>query len=108
MTMTDEEFREEYKPIHVPAHYDAADTEENKIIYALAQLGNGTVTDVIDQLEKLEPGIVDVQLTAMTKTVLLNLYDKGLVTGAEFNGIMHYNLSKITKANDGSVNTAIH
>ena len=103
MALTDEEFREEYKPLQIPAHYDAADTQENKIIYALAQLGEGTVTDVIAKLEILEPGITDEQLTAITKHVLTHLYDKGLLKGTDEHGAMRYNLSKITQANDGAV-----
>jgi hypothetical protein len=39
MTLTDEE----YKPLQVLAHYDTADTQENKMIFSLAQLGEGTV-----------------------------------------------------------------
>jgi hypothetical protein len=103
MALSDEEFREEYKPLHIPAAYHPDDTQENKIIYALAQLGEGTATGVIAKLEELEPGIKDDQLTAITKQVLSNLYDKGLLKGEEVNGDMHYDLSKITHANDGEV-----
>jgi hypothetical protein len=103
MALTDEEFREEYKPLQIPEHYEKTDTEETKIIYALAQLGEGTVTSVIGELENLEPGIMNAQMVAMAKQVLANLFDKGLLTGNDRNGTMHYNLSKITQANDGAV-----
>ena len=102
MTMTDEEFREEYKPLHVPAHYLAADTQENKMIYALAQIDEGTADNVIAELEKLEPGSVNEQTRAFVKTTLSSLFEKGHLTGSEINGEAHYNLSKITRANDGS------
>lgn len=104
MTMTDEDFREEYKPLHIPAEYFAADTQENKIIYALAQIGEGSANMVIEKLEQLEPGIKTEQLTAFTKQVLTHLYDKGQLRGKDMNGEMHYDLAKITHENDGAVN----
>ena len=103
MSLTDEEFREEYKPLHVPGHFDQADTQENKIVFALAHIGEGTVTDVINELERLEPGITDEQLKAITKQVLTHLYDKGMLKGSDQYGHMYYSLSKITHANDGAV-----
>jgi isopentenyl diphosphate isomerase/L-lactate dehydrogenase-like FMN-dependent dehydrogenase len=103
MTLTDEEFREAYKPLEIPANYEPADTRQNKILFALAMLGSGTTSDVIAELEKLEPGIVNDQLSAITKTVLTDLFDKGLLNGNDYHGTMHYNLSKITQANDGAV-----
>jgi predicted transcriptional regulator len=104
MTLTDEEFREEYKPLYIPSHYQEADTQENKIVYALAQLGEGTVTEVIEKLEALEPNITNEQLTVMTEQVLSHLFDRGLIKGEDHHGQMRYNLSKITEANKGSVN----
>lgn len=104
MELSDEEFREQYKPLYIPAHYQPADTQENKVIYALAQLGEGTVTDVMKKLEELEPNIGSEQFTALAKQVLTRLYDKGLIKGEDRQGSMHYNLGKITEANKGAVN----
>src|SRR4051812_4828315 len=103
MALSDDDFREEYKPLHIPATYHPDDTQENKVIYALAQLGEATANEVIDKLEELESGVKNEQLIAFTKQVLSNLYDKGLLKGEERNGELHYNLSKITHANDGEV-----
>ena len=102
MKLSDEEFREEYKPLHIPSHFDQQDTQQNKAIYALAQIGEGTADKVLKELETLQPGIVNEQVTALVKTILANLFNKGLIKGEEHNGQMHYNLSKITEANDGS------
>jgi predicted transcriptional regulator len=102
MKLSDEEFREEYKPLHIPSHFDQQDTQQNKAIYALAQIGEGTADKVLKELEILQPGIVNEQVTALVKTILADLFDKGLLKGEEHNGQMHYNLSKITEANDGS------
>ncbi|MDP9082062.1 MAG: hypothetical protein M3O71_31995 [Bacteroidota bacterium] len=106
MELSDEEFREEYKPIQVPSEYFPGDTQENKIIFALSELGEATEAEVIDKLEEFEPGIKDKQLVAITGQVLSAFYDKGLLKGTDIAGVMHYNLSKITKANDGAVDPA--
>ena len=102
MTLSDEEFREEYKPLHIPSHFDPLDTQQNKAIYALAQIGEGTADSVLKELETLQPGVVNEQVAALVKTTLVSLYNKGLIKGEEHNGQMHYNLSKITEANDSS------
>lgn len=103
MTRSDEDFREEYKPLQIPAAYHLDDTQENKIIYALAHLGTGTDAEVVDKLEELEAGIKSEQLIAITSQVLTHLYEKGLIKGEDIRGEMHYNLSKITRPNEGSV-----
>ncbi len=64
MALSDEEFREEYKPIQIPSAYFTDDTQENKIIFALSELGEGTAAEVIGKLEELEPNIKDEQLIA--------------------------------------------
>jgi hypothetical protein len=104
MRLTDEEFREEYKPLQVPAHYDTADTQQNKMIFALAQIGEGTTEDVIAEMEKLEPGLSDEQNRAFVNTTLAALFEHGHLTGSEKDNQMHYNLSKITQANNGGIN----
>ena len=104
MKLSDEEFREEYKPLYIPAHYHEADTQENKVVYALAQLGEGSMTEVMKKLEELEPNVGTGQFTALAKQVLTRLYDKGLIKGEDRQGIMYYNLAKITEPNKGSVN----
>ncbi len=103
MSLTDEEFREEYKPLQVPPHFDAADTQQNKMIFALAEIGEGSAEEVIAEMERLEPGVTGEQLSALVKQALQNLYDKGLLSGTEQNGAMRYNLHKITQANTGGV-----
>jgi hypothetical protein len=105
MSLTDEEFRQEHKPLQVPAHYDPADTLQNKMIFALAQIGEGTAQSIIAQMEKLESGLSDEQSRAFVKMTLSTLFEHGHLTGSEKDGQMHYNLSKITQANDGATDT---
>jgi hypothetical protein len=104
MNLTDEEFREEYKPLQVPPYFDAADTQQNKMIFALAEIGEGSAEDVIAALEKLEPNVTGEQLKALVHQTLRRLYDKGLLSGSEQNGVMRYNLHKITQPNTGKTN----
>jgi hypothetical protein len=108
MALTDEEFREEYKPLQVPASFFHDDTQENQIIFALAELGEGTVTEVVAKFEEFETGNDHEQLVGITKHVLTHLYDKGLISGIDLNGQMHYNLNKITHANSGATTPPNH
>ena len=101
MSLTDEEFREEYKPLYVPAHYDAADTQQNKVIFALAQIGEGRADDVIHKLSQMENAAMDEQGRVFVQSTLKLLFEQGHLTGAEKDGEMHYNLNKITQPNDG-------
>jgi len=96
MSISDEQFREEYKPLHIPAHFKDAVTEQDKVVFALAQIGEGTAAEVTQEL-------TNNNATINADAILSHLFDKGLVNGEEVNGEMSYNLSKITHANDGAV-----
>ena len=104
MSITDESFREQFKPLHIPAHYLDSNNDQDKIVYALAQLGEASADDVAAKLAELDPAIDADRFTAVAASVLNNLFDKGLIKGAEISGKIHYDLSKITHANDGGVN----
>ena len=97
MSISDEDFREEYKPLHIPAHFKDAVTEQDKVVFALAQIGEGTAAGVTKELSSNGA-------TINAEPTLKYLFDKGLIKGEEVNGEMSYNLSKITHANDGAVN----
>ena len=85
MSTTDQDFREEFKPLHIPSSYNNADPEEDRIIFALATLGEGTSEEVFAQLRELDPGINN--LNPESVEVLLNhFYDKGLLKGNDENG----------------------
>ena len=97
MSISDEQFREEYKPLHIPAHFKDAISQQDKVVFALAQVGEGTAADVTNELRDNGSAI-------NAESTLKQLFDKGLIKGEEVNGEMSYNLSKITHANDGAVN----
>lgn len=100
MSISDEEFREEFKPLHIPAHFKDAITEQDKVVFALAQIGRGTAADVNKQLLNNGSNI-------NAEAVLTHFFNKGLIKGEEDNGVMNYNLSKITHGNDGAVNPGL-
>jgi hypothetical protein len=104
MSIADENFRREYKPLHIPAHYSPGDSEQDKVLYGLAQIGEGTAEDVGIEVAKADTSIEPEGFTNLATPVLKQLFDKGLIKGRELNGTMHYNLSKITQANNGYVN----
>lgn len=106
MSTTDQDFREEFKPLHIPSSYNNADSEEDRIIFALATLGEGSSEEVFSKLRELDPNTSD--LTPESIESLLNhFYDKGLLKGNEQGGKLVYNLSKITDPNKGYVDPGL-
>lgn len=102
MPISDKEFREAFKPLQIPADYHSAVSEQDKILFALAQLGEGTAADVRNQLIELDPAINN-DLLERAESILNSLFEKGLLNGGEKEGDLFYNLSKITEANKGAV-----
>ena len=96
MSYSDEKFREEFKPLHVPPYFSPADSKQDQVVFALAQIGTGSAEDIIIELSKYHSTIDPVPYLQV-------LFDKGLIKGEISNGIMHYNLGKITNPNDGKV-----
>ncbi|TSJ39687.1 hypothetical protein FO440_18280 [Mucilaginibacter corticis] len=101
--MDDAAFREQFKPVHVPAGFDQAGNLQDKVVFALAEIGAGTADAVSRKLEALEPDIPEKEIIAKVHLVLTGLYKKGLIAGNEHNSGLVYNLHKITQANEGSV-----
>lgn len=104
MSISDESFRNEFKPLHIPAHYQNSDNDQDKIVYALAQLGEGSADEVANKLAELDAEVNAEHFMVIAASVLGNLYEKGLIKGSKVSDKIHYNLSKITEANDGAVN----
>ena len=102
MTLSDQDFREEFKPLHIPSSYDPGDSLENRVIFALASIEEGSAEEVFKKLRDFEPGIQEVTVKFIKKH-LFHLFDKGLLKGNKGNGTLVYNLSKITDPNKGYV-----
>ena len=99
MQLSDEEFREEFKPLLIPAHFEEAETLEQKITFALAQLGQADAALVFQELQKYEGS----ETEAEVETTLKCLCEKGRIKAEEKGGKLRYDLSKITEANDDAV-----
>lgn len=102
MTLSDQEFREEFRPIQIPASYEITDTLENRSIFALANLGEANGDEVFEKMREYEPGIKEVTIK-FVKQYLFTLYEKGLLKGIKEGSSIRYNLSKITRPNEGYV-----
>src|ERR1700761_3561751 len=100
--MTDEQFREQYRPLRVPAAYNNHLAMRDKVIFALADLGEGTAVQVSRRLGELEGEAAPKTLAAAAQQILAELYRKGFLAGNEEEGSLVYNLHKITQANGGS------
>jgi hypothetical protein len=100
MTLSDKDFREEFKPIQIPASYDMHDSLENRVIFALASLGEANSDEVFSKLKEYEPGILEATIKFI-KQYLFTLYQKGLLKGNKEGSSIRYNLGKITNPDQG-------
>ncbi len=96
-------FKEAYKPIYVPAHYNSEDSLDNKIIYALGQLEQATSKEVGLKLAELDASDDISGYQKATDKYLRHLYDTGLIKAAETEDGFIFNLSKIESPNSGKV-----
>jgi hypothetical protein len=101
MNKADQSFNEQFKPVAPPETYHVEADWQEKVLYALAQLGEGTAPDVAAKLTEYEPEAAPQELHRHAEQVLMGLYEKGLIKGAEQDGEVSYNLSKITSPNVG-------
>ncbi len=91
-----------FEPIHVPYRYNEQDSTEQKIIFALGQLGEATADELIIKLKQVNADETITETEAAE--TLKNLYDQGLIKGENYQGRLSYNLSKIEKPNTGRTN----
>jgi hypothetical protein len=101
MNKEDQSFIDQFKPVAPPEAYHADANWQDKVLYVLAQLGEGTAPDVAAKLTEYEPDEAPQELHRHTEQVLIGLYEKGLIKGLEQDGEVSYNLSKITAPNTG-------
>jgi hypothetical protein len=66
-------------PLLIPGQYRENDSEENKVIYALSQIGEGSAEDVGIKVSELDTSIEPGGFTQMAEPVLKNLCNKGLI-----------------------------
>jgi hypothetical protein len=100
--ITDDAFNEEFKPLHIPSAYHVNDSWKDKVVFALAEIGAGTVDDVVAELQRLDSGLNVADAVGQATAILTGLFNKGLIKGSTLHSGMVYNLSKILIQNSGS------
>lgn len=101
MNKADQAFNEEFKPVAPPEAYHAEASWQDKVLYALSQLGAGTAPQAAAKLAEFEPQENEQTLNQHAHEVLEGLYQKGLIKGSQHDDEMLYDLSKITQPNTG-------
>ncbi|RVT96534.1 hypothetical protein EOD41_20105 [Mucilaginibacter limnophilus] len=101
MNADDAAFIEEFKPLHVPHEYEPSLSWQDKVIFTLADMNNGTAEEVAAHLQTLEAGADAAEVKKQTDDILTHLYDKGLIKAVEDEGRLRYNLSKIQDPHTG-------
>ncbi|GAA3964461.1 hypothetical protein [Mucilaginibacter dorajii] len=101
MNTADQDFLEEYKPLHVPHEYDAGACAQNNVVFALAHLEEATADEVARKLSSLEPGTSPATHQKNADDILNYLFDKGLIKANNKGGKLVFNLNKIREANSG-------
>ncbi|WP_237487846.1 hypothetical protein [Hufsiella arboris] len=105
--MNDQDFKDEFKPVHVPAHFADCHTWDDKIFYALAQLGQATALEVADKLIEIDSEQTRSEVENCSESILKDHFKKGLIKGHLSDNHFVYNLSKIEKSNKGNVNPGL-
>jgi hypothetical protein len=107
MNSPNQDFLDEYKPLHVPHEYEQAASTQDNVIYALAQLKEATADEVAAKLSLLAPETTLLTHQKNAEDVLNYLFNKGLIKAINKNGKLNYNLSKIEIPNSGKADELI-
>ena len=102
MNKSDQDFREQFKPLAIPSSYDRAMALEDRILFSLASIGEGSIDEVMNKMEELDPK--NNTEKAHVSEILNSLYDKGLIKATDINNVRTFDLTKITQPNTGYVN----
>ncbi len=101
--MNDQEFRDLYHPLIIPAHFNADAGLDEQTLFALAQIGDGSIDEVVAKLNELHNFHNSQDFIAAVHELLTGWYEKGLLSAANDEGTLRFSLQKITKSNDGHV-----
>jgi hypothetical protein len=101
MNRADQDFNEQFKPVAPPESYQPDASAQDKVLYALSQIGEGNAADVAAKLTEYDTQTPPQELHRLAEQVLTGLYEKGLIKGSEQGSEISFNLSKITQPNTG-------
>ncbi len=105
MKNADEEFLNEYKPLHVPHQYDAGTCVQNNVVFALAYLEEASANEVAEKLSLLDPGTNPAIDQKNAEDILNYLFDKGLIKANNKAGKLVFSLNKTREENSGKADS---
>lgn len=88
------------RPLQVPAKHDPKASLDDRVVFALADIGRGTAKHVAERLAELKDADADIDAV---ESILERLFDKGLVNGTENRNGRVYDLAKVTRPHRGHV-----
>ena len=78
--------------LSVPASYQDAGSIQEKVLFALASVGEAPAEAVVRKIEELEPAAENKEVIAVSHRVLTELHTSGLINGKETEGVIYYSL----------------
>lgn len=78
--------------VSIPSNYSEAATIQDKVLFALSDLEQGTAVSIIQRLEQLEPAADTKALIAAAHEALANLHQHNLIIAEPANGDLVYRL----------------
>lgn len=91
------------EPLQVPASYEPDSGVERQVVFALADLGEGTAEEVAEHWVTLDGALSLDACMEQSRQVLMQLFKKGLVNGIGNEPFRKYNLVKETEVHRGKV-----
>lgn len=91
------------QPLQIPANYEPDGGIERQVVFALADLGEGTAEEVAEHWAALDGNLSPDACVAHSRQVLAELFKKGLVNGVGSAPFRRYNLAKETEVHRGTV-----
>ncbi|TSJ41034.1 hypothetical protein FO440_14975 [Mucilaginibacter corticis] len=80
--------------IAIPSDFKEAKTIQERVLFALARLGEGTADKISRELEALAPEIPDKEVIAGVHKVLTDLHTQGRIGASEKEGTLIFSLNK--------------
>lgn len=90
------------KILKVPHEFKQDHKKEDKILFALAMVEEGSKEDVYKKLQELSESSLNISNQEVDE-ILTTYYNEGLLKGKSMNNVMYYNLNKMEKPNSGKV-----
>ncbi|SEL79839.1 hypothetical protein [Parapedobacter koreensis] len=88
------------RPLQVPAKHAPQAPLDDRVVFALADIGSGTAKQVAERLVELKDPDAD---TDVVESILESLFNNGLVNGTESKKARVYDLAKVTRPHHGHV-----